>query len=92
MHVYRHGRRQRRDARGSTAILAAQVAPTRAEPACINYDFHVEANDPNVFMFYENWRSKDDLDAHLQHRIFSRSSRVSTSSSRGLSKSSSVKC
>jgi len=47
-------------------ILAAQVTPTRAESACINYDFHVDANDPNVFMFYENWRSKADLDAHLE--------------------------
>ena len=47
-------------------ILAAQVAPTRAEPGCINYDFHVDAKDPNAFMFYENWRSKADLDAHLK--------------------------
>ena len=47
-------------------ILAAQVAPTRAEPGCINYDFHVDVKDPNVFMFYENWRSREDLDAHLK--------------------------
>jgi quinol monooxygenase YgiN len=46
-------------------ILAAQVAPTRAEPGCINYNFHFDAGDPDVFMFYENWRSKADLDAHL---------------------------
>ncbi len=48
------------------AILAAQVAPTRAEPGCMNYDFHVDAGDPCVFMFYENWHSKADLDAHLK--------------------------
>lgn len=47
-------------------ILAAQVAPTRAEPGCLNYDFHVDAEDPNVFVFYENWRSQDDLDEHLR--------------------------
>lgn len=46
-------------------LLAAQVAPTRAEPGCINYDFHVDANDPCVFVFYENWRSQADLDAHM---------------------------
>lgn len=34
-------------------LLAKQVGPTRAEPGCVNYDFHVES-DPNVFMFYEN--------------------------------------
>ena len=39
-------------------ILADQVAPTWAEAGCINYDFHVSEEDPNVFMFYENWRSK----------------------------------
>ncbi|HLJ70192.1 MAG TPA: putative quinol monooxygenase [Roseiarcus sp.] len=48
------------------AILSAQVGPTRAEPGCISYDFHVDAENPNRFMFYENWRSRDDLDAHLQ--------------------------
>lgn len=48
------------------ALLAAQVAPTRAEPGCINYDFHVDAEDPCVFVFYENWKGQDDLEAHLQ--------------------------
>ena len=47
-------------------ILAGQVAPTRAEPGCVNYDFHVDAKDPNVFVFYENWRTRADLDAHLK--------------------------
>jgi len=47
-------------------ILAAQVRPTRAEAGCVSYDFHVSEDDPNVFMFYENWRSRADLDAHLK--------------------------
>ena len=46
-------------------LLAAQVAPTRAEPGCLNYDFHVDAADPCCFVFYENWRTQADLDAHL---------------------------
>ena len=46
-------------------LLAAQVAPTRAEPGCINYDFHVDAADPCVFVFYENWVDRMALDAHL---------------------------
>ena len=46
-------------------ILSGFVEPTRAEVGCINYDFHVDPADPCVFMFYENWRSKDDLDRHL---------------------------
>lgn len=48
------------------AILDAQVEPTRAEPGCINYDFHADTLDPCVFMFYENWESKAALDAHLK--------------------------
>ncbi len=46
-------------------LLAAQVAPTRAEEGCINYDFHVDATNPCVFVFYENWTSRAALDAHL---------------------------
>lgn len=47
------------------ALLQAQVAPTRAEAGCINYDFHVDAADPCVFVFYENWTDRAALDTHL---------------------------
>ena len=47
-------------------ILAAQVAPTRAEEGCLNYDFHADAEDPCVFVFYENWNTQQDLDEHLR--------------------------
>lgn len=47
-------------------ILAAQVAPTRAEPGCINYDFHCDVSDPNTFVFYENFASKEALEEHLE--------------------------
>lgn len=46
--------------------LAALVEPTRAEAGCINYDLHRSTEDGDVWMFYENWRSKFDLDAHVQ--------------------------
>ena len=46
-------------------LLMAQVAPTRAEPGCINYDFHVDAADHCTFVFYENWTSREALDTHL---------------------------
>ena len=47
------------------ALLMAQVAPTRAEAGCISHDFHVDAADPCVFVFYEDWTSREALDAHL---------------------------
>ncbi|MDX2266219.1 MAG: putative quinol monooxygenase [Hyphomicrobiales bacterium] len=46
--------------------LSALVAPTRLEPGCLNYDLHRSSDDPAVFMLYENWRSKADLDAHFE--------------------------
>lgn len=49
-----------------SGLLAAQVEPTRAEAGCINYDFHVDAKDPCIFVFYENWTSQADLDQHLR--------------------------
>jgi quinol monooxygenase YgiN len=47
------------------SLLMAQVTPARAEAGCINYDFHVDAADPCVFVFYENWTDRAALDAHL---------------------------
>ena len=46
-------------------LLMALVAPTRAEAGCISYDVHVDAADPCVFVFYENWTDRAALDAHL---------------------------
>lgn len=45
--------------------IMALVGPTRSEAACINYDLHQSLEDKSLFMLYENWKSKEDLDAHL---------------------------
>lgn len=41
-------------------ILQDFVAQTRQEPGCIDYHLHQDDDDPNVFVFYENWRSRGD--------------------------------
>jgi len=46
-------------------LLLSLVGPTREEPGCIDYHLHRSGEDPCVFMFYETWRSKEDLDEHL---------------------------
>ena len=46
-------------------ILSGFVAPTRREEGCVEYHLHVSDADPNLFMFYENWRSREDLERHL---------------------------
>jgi len=45
--------------------LMALVAPTRSESGCINYDLHQSADDKALFILYENWVSRKDLDEHL---------------------------
>ena len=40
------------------------IAATRAESACINYDFHQSANEATRFVAYENWKSMAGLDQH----------------------------
>jgi quinol monooxygenase YgiN len=45
--------------------LMALVGPTRSESGCINYDLHCSSEDKTLFMLYENWKSKQDLDDHL---------------------------
>lgn len=45
--------------------VEAVIAPTRSEPGCINYDLYQSTEAPSIFMLYENWRSKKDLDEHL---------------------------
>ena len=47
-------------------MLMGLVTATRQEPGCIDYILHQSIEDETVFMFYENWTSKEALDAHLQ--------------------------
>jgi quinol monooxygenase YgiN len=45
-------------------ILVALVEPTRKEPGCLAYNLHQSKSDKTQFMFYEQWASKEALDAH----------------------------
>ena len=44
--------------------LVAMVKPTRKEKGCICYNLHQSQSDPTQFMFYEQWKDKETLDAH----------------------------
>lgn len=50
--------------------LRGMISPTLAEKGCINYDFHRSNDDPATWMFYENWESREDLDAHVASKHF----------------------
>lgn len=45
--------------------VATQIAATRREPGCLNYDFHRGIDDPTRFMFYENFADQAAFEAHL---------------------------
>jgi len=46
--------------------LISLLAPTRSEEGCINYDLHQSVHDKSLFLFYETWKSEDDLKRHLE--------------------------
>ncbi|MBV9749660.1 MAG: antibiotic biosynthesis monooxygenase [Acetobacteraceae bacterium] len=50
--------------------LEKMVEPTRAEQGNVGYDLHEGVEDEDTFVLYEQWRSKPDLDAHMQKPYF----------------------
>lgn len=46
--------------------LLQMVEATRKEPGCLEYAIHVSKQDPELWCFYENWRSKADLQVHFE--------------------------
>lgn len=46
--------------------LVAMVAPTREEPGVLAYHVHRDRADRSRLVFYEAWRSIDDLRRHLE--------------------------
>ncbi|WP_108652381.1 putative quinol monooxygenase [Dongshaea marina] len=45
--------------------LLKLIEPTRAEEGCIQYDLHQDNQDPAVFLFYENWQSRELWQQHM---------------------------
>ena len=46
--------------------LMALIGPSRKDAGCLNYDLHQAVDNPAVFVFHENWASKEMLDRHFQ--------------------------
>jgi quinol monooxygenase YgiN len=46
--------------------LLSLIEPTRKEDGCVQYDLHQSTNETGRFLFYENWRSREALERHLQ--------------------------
>ncbi len=66
IHVVALARAKPGSAERVRAGLEALIAPTRAESTNHLYVLHASADDPNLFVFYETWDSREALDAHMQ--------------------------
>ena len=47
------------------AELEKLIPVTRAENGCIQYDLHQDNEDPEHFLFYENWESRELWQIHM---------------------------
>jgi quinol monooxygenase YgiN len=43
---------------------------TRLEKGCVTYDLHQSLDDESIFMFFEIWKSKADLEKHMRSAHF----------------------
>jgi quinol monooxygenase YgiN len=54
---------------GKEALVRAEleklVPITRAEAGCLQYDLHVDNENPGFFVFYENWETRDLWQTHM---------------------------
>ena len=47
--------------------LLKLIEPTLQEAGCIQYDLHQDDGDPSVFLFYENWESRELWQTHMNN-------------------------
>ena len=43
------------------------IETTRNEAGCIQYDLHQDHENPNLFLFFENWTSRELWQAHMNN-------------------------
>ncbi|WBX74871.1 putative quinol monooxygenase [Tenacibaculum ovolyticum] len=48
--------------------LLKLISITRSEKGCINYDLHQDNENPNLFLFHENWESKELWQVHMNNK------------------------
>lgn len=46
--------------------LVSLIGPTRGEAGCISYDCHQSQENPSIFVFYEVWKNREELNKHLE--------------------------
>ncbi len=49
------------------SALLKLIEPTRKEEGCLQYDLHQDNENPDVFVFYENWESRELWQTHMNN-------------------------
>lgn len=49
------------------SALLKLIEPTRKENGCLQYDLHQDNESPEIFVFYENWQSRELWQAHMNN-------------------------
>jgi quinol monooxygenase YgiN len=61
---------------GTAAQFVAAFAPaikaTRKETGCLRYELNRDAENPNIYLLYERWKSLADLEAHMKAEHYAR--------------------
>jgi quinol monooxygenase YgiN len=47
------------------AALLKLIEPTRDEQGCLQYDLHQDNDHPEIFLFYENWETRELWQTHM---------------------------
>jgi quinol monooxygenase YgiN len=45
--------------------LLKLLAPTHKEQGCLQYDLYQDNDNPGIFIFYENWESRELWQVHM---------------------------
>ena len=46
--------------------LLKLIPPTLAEEGCIQYDLHQDNDNPALFLFFENWETREIWQKHME--------------------------
>ncbi|MDC1068200.1 putative quinol monooxygenase [Candidatus Kapabacteria bacterium] len=52
--------------------LIKLIDTTRAEKGCVNYDLHQDNENDNLFLFYENWETRELWQSHMNNSHLNR--------------------
>lgn len=52
------------------AVVEGLLAPSRTEEGCTSYNCYEDTSTPGNFLFFEEWRSREDINLHFTMPYF----------------------